>query len=106
MVTFGVGCYLKWLQRQAALVKMKLKEFNEDPQQRDWALFSDQYSELEDENNQSDIPSRQKPEEDVFSFDKQAFEAQLLFSHFSLISGKNCRATSRVILKSSLSMIT
>ena len=49
------------------------------------ALFSDQYSELEDENNQSDIPSRQKPEEDVFSFDKQAFEAQFLFSLFSLI---------------------
>ena len=73
------------------------------------ALFSDQYSELEDEitlNNQSDIPSRLKPEKDVFSFDKQAFRAQLLFSLFSLIPGKNCRATSRVVLKSPLSMIT
>ena len=42
------------------------------------ALFSDQYSELEDEITSliaSDIPSQQKPEEDVLSFDKQAFEA-------------------------------
>ena len=46
------------------------------------ALFSDQYSELEEEITSliaSDIPSRQKPE-DVFSFDKQAFEAQFIFS--------------------------
>ena len=73
------------------------------------ALFSDQYSELEDEITSliaSDFPSRQNPEEDVFSFDKQAFEAQFLFSLFSLIPGKNCRATSRAVLKSSLSMIT
>ena len=36
------------------------------------ALFSDQYSELDDE--MTSLISRQKPE-DVFSFDKQAFEA-------------------------------
>ena len=55
----------------------------------------------------SDIPCRQKPEEDVFSFDKQAFEAQFLFYLFSLIPGKNCRATSRAaVLKSSISMMT
>ena len=54
------------------------------------ALFSDQYSELEDEITSliaSNIPSRQKPEaceEDIFSFDKQAFEAKFLFSLFSL----------------------
>ena len=50
-------------------------------------MFSDQYSELEDENNQSDIPSRQKPEKNIFSFDKQAFEAQFLFSLLILIPG-------------------
>ena len=47
---------------------MKLKELKED-----------QYSELEDEITSliaSDIPSQQKPEEDVLSFDKQAFEAK------------------------------
>ena len=73
------------------------------------ALLSDLYSELEDEVTSliaSDIPSRQKPEEGVFSFDKQAFEAQFLFSLFSLIPGKNCSATSRAVLKSSLFMIT
>ena len=54
------------------------------------ALFSDQYSELEDEITSliaSDILSRQKPEAcegDVFSFDKRAFEAKFLFSLFSL----------------------
>ena len=69
------------------------------------ALFSDQYSELEDEITH-DIPIRQKPAEDIFLFDKQAFEAQFLFSLFSLIPGKSSRATSRVVLKSSLSMIT
>ena len=70
---------------------MKLKEIKEDPQQRR-ALFSDLYSGLEDEITH-DIPSRQKPEDDVFSFDKQAFEAQFLFSLFSLIPKKSCRAT-------------
>ena len=75
------------------------------------ALFSDQYSELEDEITSlvaSDIPSQQNPEEEVrllVSFDKQAFEAQFLFSLFSLIPGKNGRATSRAVLKSLLSMI-
>ena len=68
------------------------------------ALFSDQYSELEDEITH-DIPIRQKPAEDVFSFDEQAFEAQFLFSLFSLIPGKSCRATSRVVLKSSLDFL-
>lgn len=37
------------------------------------ALFSDQYSELDDEI--TGLLSRQKPEDDVFSLDKQAFEA-------------------------------
>ena len=43
------------------------------------ALFPDQYSELEDENITSPIPRpiRQKPEEDVFSFDKQVICKQL-----------------------------
>ena len=31
---------LKWLQRQAALVKMKPKEFNEDPQQRELCFLT------------------------------------------------------------------
>ena len=41
-------------------------------------LFSDQYSELDDET--TSLLSRYKLEEDVFSFNKQAFVAQFLFS--------------------------
>ena len=78
---------------------MKLKELNEDPQQRE-------LSELHDEITRRGVISQQKTEEEVFSFDKQAFEAQFLFSLLSLIPGKNCRATSRAVLKSSLSMNT
>ena len=40
---------LKRLQRQAALVKMKLKEFNEDPQQRELCFLTN--TQLEDESN-------------------------------------------------------
>ena len=49
---------------------MKLKELNEDPHWTKRALFSDQYSELDDEI--TSVISRQKPEEEIFSFDKQA----------------------------------
>ena len=52
---------------------MKLKEFNEDPQQREFCFLTNTQSWKTDENNLSDIPSPQKPEEDVFPFDKQAF---------------------------------
>ena len=94
--------------KASSTCEMKLKECNENPQQRELCFLSNTQS----WKMKSPVryPDLTKPEEDVFWLEEQAFEAQFLFSLFSLIPGKNCRATScratSRVLKSSLSMIT
>ena len=67
-------------------------------------LFSDQYSELEDEITSPVSRSARRTSFHLTGWLSRHNFCSLFF--ISLIPGNNCRATSRVVLKSSLSMIT
>ena len=70
------------------------------------ALFSDQYSELEDEITSPISRADKNLRRTSFRLTSRISRHNFCSLFFSLIPGKNCRATSRVVLKISLSMIT
>ena len=65
------------------------------------ALFFDQYSELEDEITSPISRADKHLRRTSFRLTRRLWR-----HNFCSLPGKNCRATSRVVLKSSLSMIT